>query len=1106
MLFCCTIVITSSVWDAISSRAHLQQAARQTTASTALLLQHDIEQFFANINDHLDAIVPLATSSAVIENDQQVERAVVETLIKAVPALSKISLVDRRTGVVRSAFPRDIQNKDSFDLLSLNLTQKNSGIGVRRHTASSDAVIDLWRSGPGDTLIVAEIRLDVINMALHSIGLETLGAAALYRADGLILLRKPENDLIGKNLSSAALFKDYLNRSPIGTYTTASLSDGVERIISYRLLERFGLVISVAVAESEVLHNWFRQLILDIFLTLFICLAVAWLGSLLTGAVYRLKATKTKLEEETTFWHLVFANVDQGFVAIGPDGHVKLSNASFCQILQLDLSFVAQKPHVTELRRKLIEQGEYRNSEPAFQQWIETESLKPANTVYERVRPNGAVLEVRNTMLPGGGAVRIYTDISERRLTELMLAESEHRYRLLADNSSDLIVLANADRSKVYISPAVTRMLGYGVDEAKRLGLRDFVYPDDQEKVYRVTKSLTNANPRASIIYRLRRKNGSYLWAEAGLHRVDADDGATIVLAIRDITDRRTAELQLRQQSNLLETTLDTMQQGLMMVDGERRVQVCNRRAMELLDLPVDLMRRKPDFHEVLRYQDSQDDFKFADDAVRERLKSETYAFDVCQPTYQRKRANGMIIEVSTIALQSGGAVRTFTDVTERIRHQDSMMHAARYDGLTSIPNRRLFLEELERQVEIEKQSPQGFAVLCLDLDRFKAVNDTYGHKAGDDVLSEVASRLRQVLRAGDTVARLGGDEFAILLVGEGDAFKITRLGMRIIEAIGEPFETEGQPVSIGVSIGVGIAPDHGLSADQLLKCADLALYRAKSDGRNTVRMFEASMDSEVELRRSLAVDMRLALRNEEFRVHYQPIVDTATGEVRSYEALLRWQHPVWGEISPAKFIPIAEDTKLIIEIGAWLAKTVCAEAVLWPSEIGVAINLSPVQFQGHGLAATILGCLLATRLAPSRLELEITESVLMIEDKMVLDTFSQLRALGVRIALDDFGTGFSSLSYLSRFPLDTIKIDKIFVQRLDEERPRSIVRAILALGSEFQMKVVAEGIETEAQRQAITGLGCQYGQGYLFARPSASRPSQVFLKNTERNTLSGSS
>jgi diguanylate cyclase (GGDEF)-like protein len=445
---------------------------------------------------------------------------------------------------------------------------------------------------------------------------------------------------------------------------------------------------------------------------------------------------------------------------------------------------------------------------------------------------------------------------------------------------------------------------------------------------------------------------------------------------------------------------------------------------------------------------------------------------------------DGRVIQVSRQAIPGEGWVATFEDVTERRRSQERMSHMARHDTLTGLPNRMLFREHMEGALARLRRGG-SLAVHCLDLDGFKGVNDALGHPAGDELLRLVAHRLRECTREVDLVVRLGGDEFAVVQEGAAQPTAATALAERMVEVLRAPFDLQGQQVVIGTSIGIVLANDVGPSADELLRNADIALYRAKANGRGTWQFFEAGMEEAIQRRRLLESDLRRALAEEQFELFYQPLIEASSQELTGFEALLRWHHPERGMVSPGDFIPLAEEIGLIRPMGAWVIRKACADAARWPEHLKVAVNLSPVQFAKGDLVQEVEEALVASSLAPQRLELEITETVLMQDSDVTLGLLHRLRALGVHIAMDDFGTGYSSLSYLRSFPFDKIKVDQSFVRNLGRERGSvEIIRAVVGLGKALGMSVLAEGVETTEQFSILRDEGCDELQGYLFSRP----------------------
>jgi diguanylate cyclase (GGDEF)-like protein len=554
----------------------------------------------------------------------------------------------------------------------------------------------------------------------------------------------------------------------------------------------------------------------------------------------------------------------------------------------------------------------------------------------------------------------------------------------------------------------------------------------------------------------------------------------------------REQERELKAQNLILDAALETMSQGLCMFDAAQRVVTCNARYAQMYGLTMEQVKPGTTLQEIIQLRVANGLYA---EGKPDEYRHESVASIVTPSNTIHELSDGRSIAVARRPMSGGGWVTTHEDITEHRRREARIAHMAHHDALTDLPNRVLVNEKLELALA---RTRQGEVTAChlLDLDDFKNINDTLGHPAGDKLLRMVADRLRTLVRGTDTIARMGGDEFAILQCGLTQPGDATTLAQRIIEAVGEPYDIDGHQVVIGTSIGIAIGPTDGATPDQLIRNADLALYRAKGEGRGTFSFFEPEMDGLMQARRAMETDLRRAQSAGEFELLYQPVVNLATDQISGFEALIRWHHPHKGLIPPADFITLAEEMGLIEPISEWVLKQACRRAAQWPDDLKIAVNLSPAQFRRQGLVDTVVAALAASGLPADRLELEITESSLLQNSEVTLSMLYQLRELGVRIAMDDFGTGYSSLSYLQSYPFDKIKIDRSFVKDItDGVGSLNIVRAVIAMARGLGMTTTAEGVETPEQLEMVKAEGCTEMQGYLFSPPLSAHEVDELLQ-----------
>ena len=730
--------------------------------------------------------------------------------------------------------------------------------------------------------------------------------------------------------------------------------------------------------------------------------------------------------------------------------------------------------------------------------------------------PEGKVITLLTSKVPlrssNGevfGVLGTYMDVTERKRTEDALRASDAKYRDLFENTLDAIMI---------LDPSAARFTSVNFSALKLFGARDEEdfcsrkpwelsperQPDGRASAEKAHEMIETAMHVGSHFFEWTHKriDGVEFPADVLLTRIVRGDQVQIYATVRDITERvrandkiRMANDKFEKQNLQFDAALNNMAQGLLMFDSAGKLTVFNRRIAELFGIPWEKW-------EKWKGKTVSEAMQLLYDLTNVTQKKQTQIIVELQNilsgrrtgSFVFERANGRTFSGSCASITDGGFVVTFDDITEHRRIEDQISHMAHYDALTDLPNRVLFYEKMEEFLTRGRHSG-GVAVLSLDLDDFKSVNDTLGHPVGDKLLQGAAERMRGCTRETDIVARLGGDEFAIVQIATNQPEDATLLATRLIDAVSVPYPLDGHQVTVGTSIGIAIAPGDGTEPDQLMKNADLALYRSKADGGSAYRFFEPQMDARMRERRALELDLREALVKGEFSLDYQPLVNVETGEITSCEALIRWHRPERGLVPPLEFIPIAEETGLIIPIGEWVLRQACADAVEWPAETMVAVNVSPAQFKNAKFLRSVTNALEKSRLPASRLELEITELVLMQDNPATLVELQQLKNLGVSIVMDDFGTGYSSLGYLRSFPFDKIKIDQSFIRDLSDNKDSlAILRAVVGLGRSLGIVTTAEGVETQNQLEVLRTEGCTEAQGFFFSRPKSAAETRTLL------------
>ncbi|MCA0366741.1 MAG: EAL domain-containing protein, partial [Proteobacteria bacterium] len=608
-----------------------------------------------------------------------------------------------------------------------------------------------------------------------------------------------------------------------------------------------------------------------------------------------------------------------------------------------------------------------------------------------------------------------------------------------------------------------------------------------REKLIEASKNMSVWDVEAHI----ERPDGTTRYTHAIAHPRKLDDGSVLWTGvILDATRMKLAEIEATQtEAKTRNAIVESFTQGLLLYGPDDKLIVSNSKFLAINPGLENVVVPGASYVDVLKAE--------LDPKREGNIIESDSAFEFCERLSRHHRRTGSVFErqidgdrwilINDNPTDSGGKVVLYTDVTELKRRERHIEHIAHHDALTGLPNRVLFRKKLEEALNRAEVDQSEVAVIFIDLDRFKAVNDTLGHPIGDALLQIVGQRIQECLRATDIAARLGGDEFALVIPNNASSEALTSLAWRLIDVLSRPAMIDGHSVIVGASLGIALGRDGANSADDLLKNADLAVYRAKSDGKGTFRFFEQEMDAVAQERRALEMDLRLAIKLGQLQVHYQPQVDVFTAQMVGAEALVRWTHPTRGKVSPAEFIPLAEETGLISEIGPWVLRKACEDAASWPLAARIAVNCSPAQFQNGNFVEQVRQALEVSGLKPSRLEIEITESLLIRDTDKNLKTLWGLKDLGVRVSMDDFGTGYSSLGNLRSFPFDKIKIDRSFIADLKNSvDAAAIIRAVVSLGRSLGITTTAEGVETRDQLTYLRAEGCSEVQGFYYseARP----------------------
>ena len=1111
-------------------RGHAIESSKRELENTVLLLAHHFDQQLDDAEVPLKDLIAQIHQAGIASSDdfkRQMSTPEMHLLLKA-----KVGGASKFAGVNVYAADGDLINSSEVPVVpAVNIADRAYFKALKTSSEVEQPQIELVRSrfsGGWRTLMARGVTgqngefLGVVSRAIapakfeeffSSVALGKDAAIIMHHHDGALVARYPHvEEFIGKNFKAGSTPQAALLSMDHGTRRLISPVDGEERIVSVRSLSRFPLSVVATTTVASALADWRAQ---TKFLVVAAGISAILIAVILVLIIRRLSwqhlSSQRRLTLEKQRLDTAVENMTQGLTLFDQSKRLVVCNQRYLEMYGLSPDVVKPGCSLRDLIAHRNELGLIRVDVDEYcSKILEHVALREAVTLKSA---DGRSIQITHRLVSDGGWVATHEDITERLRHEndvlQQAAELARTQEILTEavNASpdalviyderDRLVTCNEAYRQIYAESAASIYPGALFEDVIFCGLENNQYPEAGE---------TPAQRSAWFAERMRLHRASSTdvlqhlsndrWIQLRERRTAS--GLTVGFRI-DVTELQNKTAELARINMQFDAALGNLSQGICMYDGQKRLVVWNCRFSELYQLPADLLKVGTPHDTIITDRISRGILK--GDTSESAAKAKIAALDQLPSDAASSRidefADGRQILIVRQPTKDGGWVATHEDITERRRAEAEIVYLARHDVLTGLANRAEFNARLEEASRRLKRTGGAVTVMTLDLDKFKAVNDTLGHPAGDQLLVEVGRRLKSTVRETDVLARLGGDEFAIIQEGESNQHEgAIALALRIINAITQPFDLNGNQASVGTSIGIVLAPEHDIEPEGLLKRADLALYDAKANGRNDFRIFQPEMLEVAHTQQSAESELRNAIARNEFELHYQPVVDIKTRLLCGVEALVRWKHPAKGLIAPDQFIPLSESTGLIAPLGEWILQRACTDATSWPAHVKVAINISAVQFRKGNLFDVILCTLVETGLAPERLELEVTETALLENQEAHLTTIRQLKNLGVSVALDDFGTGYSSVSYLTNFPFDKIKIDKSFTQGvLDRRDCRAVVASTLALAQGLGTVTTAEGVETEEQFEYMREAGVDLVQGYLFGRPVPI--SQLDLHNT---------
>ena len=966
-----------------------------------------------------------------------------------------------------------------------------------RNRSSGTWVVQIARkvSGPKGEFLGLVVGVVELQYFEHLFGTITLGAEssiALFRRDGVLLARYPHLESgIGKTFAQNAIFQNVLSRADQGVTRLVSVIDGKERLAAAHSLARAPIVVAVFNPVDAVLADWRHAAILLIgiaALSVFIIAGIVFLfikqlkthELLIKANAEKVKAEK--LAEQKMILDAALNNMSQGLCMFDSSARLVACNQRYIRMYNLSSAAMNSGCSLVDMLQQRRAAGTFAQEPQEYVAYLQGEMKRGKTISFITETGDGRTISVVNEPMENGGWVATHEDITEAKRQEASFL------LLFKNNPVPMWVFDLESLRFLAVNEAAIAHYGYSAEQFLAMTMLDIRPNEERERVAKFVHQVGGTH-NGEQIWRHQKSDNAIIDVAIYSRALSYDGHKAALVASIDLTDRKQAEDALRRTKIFLDAVIEHVPLPIIVKDVAGFETDAHGSRFTLFNLAYEELTGKSRNQLIGKTAHQLFPKERADLIVRsdnETLQSGQTVTTSEHPiiTYNGKR---LVTAKKTIIRDETGKpqylLTVVDDVTERRLAEQRIAHMAHHDPLTDLPNRIAFSDYLSSTLGRAAKNGNHFAILSIDFDRFKEINDVFGHAVGDTLLREIAHRL-QAAAGGAFLARLGGDEFSLIAADGPQPMTASALANRLLAAVADDFEIEGLRLRMGLSIGVAVYPTDGTDAKLLMNNADAALYRAKAEMRGSVQFFDREMDTRLHERRALQNDLRLAIDRGELTLHYQPQLRIAGGII-GLEALVRWQCPKRGMVAPGTFIPIAEESSLIISVGEWVLREACREAASWPQPLTIAVNVSPIQFHHGDLASFVHSILLETGLTPARLELEITEGVLINDFSRAVSILRRLKSLGVRIALDDFGTGYSSLSYLHSFPFDKIKIDRAFICDLeDNHHSMAIVRAVISLGRSLGLPVLAEGVETEIQHAFLVQEGCDEMQGYLTGRP----------------------